>query len=167
MKEIIFKKKDCIKVIAEIASYIDSLDDKKDYVLEIKEKKKKRSLNANGYFWALCDKLAVKTGVAKTDIYRSYIKEIGGNSYTGCYIDSHIKGVCETWESYGLGWCAETYPSKIKGCTNVILYYGSSLYDTDQMSRLINLIVQDCKENDIPTLDDLEIERLCKEWGED
>lgn len=167
MKEIIFKKKDCIKVIAETASYIDSLDDKKDYVLEIKEKKKKRSLNANGYFWKLCDELAVKTGIAKTDIYRSYIKEIGGNSTTVCAINEAVDELCEMWQEKGLGWLTDKIPSKLDGCTNVILYYGSSTYDTAQMSRLINLIVQDCKENDIPTLEDMELERLCKEWGED
>lgn len=166
MKEITFKKSDCIKVIAETASYIDSLDDKKDYVLEIKEKKKKRSLNANGYFWKLCDELAVKTGIAKTDIYRSYIKEIGGNSTTVCAINEAVDDLCEMWQHKGIGWLADKMPSKLDGCTNVILYYGSSTYDTAQMSRLINLIVQDCIENDIPTLEDMELERLCKEWGE-
>lgn len=166
MKEIIFKKQDCIKIIAETASYIDSLDDKKDYVLEIKEKKKKKSLNANNYFWALCDEMAVKTGMAKNDIYRSYIKEIGGNSTTVCVMNKAVNDLCEGWRHNGIGWLTDTMPSRIEDCTNVILYYGSSTYDTAQMSRLINLIVQDCKENDIPTLEDMELERLCKEWGE-
>lgn len=164
MKEIEFKKSDGIKVVAETVSFIDSLQDDKEYILTIKEKAKKRSLNANNYFWLLCDKLAVKTGVQKTDIYRQYIKEIGGNNEILCIKNSAVDRFRKTWSETGLGYVTDIMPSKINGCTNVIIYYGSSTYDSKQMSRLINLIVQDCKENDIPTLEDLEIERLCEAW---
>ena len=164
LREIEFKKSDSIKVIAETASFIDSLEDDKQYVMTIKEKKNKRSLNANAYAWVLLDKLAVKLGIAKTELYRSYIKEIGGNSDIVCCVDKAVKDLCEGWQGRGLGWLTDLTPSKIEGCTNVILYYGSSTYDSKQMSRLINLIVQDCIENDIPTLEDMEIERLCREW---
>lgn len=165
MREIEFKKSDCIKVIAEAASFIDSLEDDKQYVMTIKEKKNKRSLNANSYFWTLCDKLAVKLGIAKTELYRSYIKEIGGNNDIVCCVDKAVDELCEAWQGKGLGWITDLAPSKINGCTNIILYYGSSTYDSSQMSRLINLIVQDCKEYGIQTLDDLEIENLCEKWG--
>ena len=63
MKEIKFKKSDTVKVIAELASFIDSLDEK-EYILTVKEHKQKRSLNAN-YFWELCGKLAEKTHIPK------------------------------------------------------------------------------------------------------
>lgn len=165
MKEITFKKSDYIKVIAETSSYIDSLNDDKQYVLTIKEKKNKRSLNANAYAWVLLDRLAEKLNIAKTDLYRGYIKEIGGNSDTVCVINKAVDKLREGWQHNGIGWVTDTIPSKIDGCTNVILYYGSSTYDSKQMSRLINLIVQDCIENEIPTLEDMEIERLVKEWG--
>lgn len=39
-KEILFQKKDRIKVIATVASYIDSLDENKQYTLVVQEKKK-------------------------------------------------------------------------------------------------------------------------------
>lgn len=165
MKEITFKKSDYIKVIAETASYIDSLKEEKQYVMTIKEKKNKRSLNANNYFWSLCDKLAVKLNMAKTDLYRSYIKEIGGNSDIVCVMDKAVDSLCNAWQEKGIGYVTDIMPSKIEGCTNVILYYGSSTYDSKQMHRLINLIVQDCIINEIPTLEDMEIERLVKEWS--
>ena len=41
MKEIRFKKSDTVKVIAELASYIDSLKEDKDYSLTVKEYKEK------------------------------------------------------------------------------------------------------------------------------
>lgn len=165
MREIEFAKKDSIRVIAEVASYIDSLEDAKQYVMTIKEKKKKRSLDANSYFWLLCDKLAEKTRIPKTEIYRSYIKEIGGVSDTVCVLDKAVDKLCETWEQNGLGYQTDRYKSKMKGCTNVVLYYGSSTYDSKQMSRLIELIIQDCNINEIETLPPEQLQMLNEEWG--
>lgn len=165
MREIEFAKKDSIRVIAEVASYIDSLEDAKQYVMTIKEKKKKRSLDANSYFWLLCDKLAEKTRIPKTEIYRNYIKEIGGVSDTVCVLDKAVDKLCEAWEQNGLGWQTDRYRSKMKGCTNVVLYYGSSTYDSKQMIRLIELIVQDCNINEIETLPPEQLQMLNEEWG--
>ena len=165
MNEIRFKKADTVRVIAELASYIDSLKDDKEYILTVKEHKGKRSLTANNYFWVMCDKLAEKLRISKTEIYRSYVKEIGGNNDVICCINKAVSALCEAWQGKGIGWLAELEESKLDGCTNVRLYYGSSTYDKDQMSRLIELAKQDCIENDIPTWDEEELQRLCDEWG--
>lgn len=167
MKELYFKKADSVRVIAELASYIDSLKDDKEYTMTVKEHKEKRSLTANNYFWVMCDALAVKLRMSKTEIYRSYVKEIGGNNDVVCCIDKAVPSLIEAWKGRGLGWLAEPEDSKLDGCTNVRLYYGSSTYDKDQMSRLIELAKQDCIENDIPTYDQEELDRLCDEWGVD
>lgn len=165
MKEITFTTDTKIKAIAEAASYIDSLEEGKEYIIEIKEKKKKRSLDANAYAWVLLDKLASQIHEAKETIYRSYIKEIGGNSELVCIKAEAADSLCRAWERNGLGWQTDRMPSKIKGCTNVVLYYGSSVYNTEQMSRLIEMIVQDCETFGIETKDPAELERLVKEWG--
>ena len=64
------------------------------------------------------------------------------------------------WEHNGLGWVTETMPSKLEGCVNVVLYYGSSTYDTAQMSRLIDNVIQDCKAVGIETMTPMELARL-------
>lgn len=165
MKEITFTTDERIKTIAELASYIDSLESGKEYTLTVKEKKKKRSLDANAYAWVLMDKLASQLHESKEAIYKSYIKEIGGNSELVCIKTEAAEKLCSAWERNGLGWQTDTMPSKLKGCTNVVLYYGSSVYDTEQMSRLIDLIVQDCETFGIETKDPAELERLVEEWG--
>ncbi len=165
MKEIKFKPDDKIKVIAEVASYIDSLENDKQYSLTIKEHKKKRSLDANAYAWVLLDKLAAVIHESKEAIYKSYIKEIGGNSELVCIKTEAAESLRAGWSRNGLGWQSDTMPSKLPGCTNVILYYGSSVYDTEQMSRLIDLIVQDCKIFGIDTKDPEELEKILTEWG--
>lgn len=167
MKEITFKKADTVKVIAELASFIDSLDDDREYKISVKEYKQKRSLSANNYFWVMVDKLAEKLHMSKTDIYRSYVKEIGGNNDIVCCINEAVDSLAEAWEQKGTGWLAEYEDSKIQGCTNLRLYYGSSTYNKEQMSRLIDLAKQDCIENDIPTWDEDELQKLCDEWGGD
>lgn len=165
MREITFRKKDYIRVIAEIASYIDSLDDDKEYILTIKDKKKKRSLDANAYAWVLMDKIASEMHKSKIEIYQDYIKDIGGNSDIICIQDKALDKFRKIWEKKGIGWTSDIMPSKIDGCTNVIVYYGSSTYDSKQMSVLIDRIVQDCKELGIETLPPDELLRLQEEWG--
>lgn len=164
MNKQIFQKKDGIKAVAWLSSLISSLDDNKTYTVEVKQHKKQRSLDANAYCWVLIDKLSEKLNVSKTEIYRQAIKEIGGNSETVCVPTKGVNKVCEGWKHNGIGWQTETFKSKIDGCTNVILYYGSSSYNTNQMSMLIDNIVQDCKALDIETLTPKELQALKDGW---
>jgi low affinity Fe/Cu permease len=55
--------------------------------------------------------------------------------------------------------------SKLPGCTVVILYYGSSSYDTAQMSALIDSLVQDAQALGIETRSPNEIQALLDEYG--
>ncbi len=143
---------------------VDELFDKDKLSIEIKQYRERRSLDANAYFFVLADKVAEKLHTTKVDVYRNCIKEIGGVSETVCVKNEAVERLCEAWEQNGLGYQTETFPSKIKGCTNVILYYGSSTYDSAQMSRLIENIVQDCKDLGIETATPNEIANLISLW---
>ena len=133
---------------------------------EIKQIRKKRSLDANAYCFVLLDRLSAELQTPKEELYRRYIKEVGDVSDIVCVKDKAAKRLTEQWERNGLGWQTETFLSKLDGCTNVILYYGSSVYDTKQMSRLIDLIVQDCHSIGIETKNPNEIKSLLEEWNE-
>ena len=122
-------------------------------------------MTANAYFWVLADKLSAKLNKSKEDIYKEYIKDVGDNSYLTLAQDYAVEDLQKTWASRGLGWVSDTIPSGNVGWTYVMLYYGSSTYDKAQMSRLINLAVQDCEEQGIETYDREELERLYEEWG--
>ena len=134
------------------------------YTCEVREYRKKRSLDANAYFWVLCDKLAEATGVPKEDIYRNAIRDIGGVSDTVCVTDKAATKLMQTWSGRGLGWFCESFPSKLPGCINVTLYSGSSTFDTRQMSRLIDNIVQDCAAVGIETATPDEIALMKARW---
>ena len=143
----------------------DELKTAEKLSIKIGRFKKKRSLDANAYCWTLIGKLAEKLNIPRTDIYRQAIKEIGGNSDTVCIQDKAVQSLCDGWQRNGIGWQTETMPSKIEGCTNVVLYYGSSTYDTAQMSRLINNIVEECKLQGIETKSKEELDSLLGQWG--
>ncbi len=144
---------------------LDEIADGKLYDVTIKEHRERRSLDANAYAWVLLDKLAEKLQLAKTELYRSYIREIGGNSETVCVLKDAADKLCSGWARNGIGWLTDTLPSKIDGCVNVVLYYGSSTYDTAQMSRLIDLIVQDCKTQGIETMTPQQLAALVEGWS--
>jgi hypothetical protein len=137
----------------------------KELDVEIKQHRKKRSLSANAYCWVLVDKIAARSGVDKTSVYRETIRNIGGVSDIVCCQDRAVEALRSGWQAHGVGWITETMPSKLEGCTNVILYYGSSTYDTAQMSRLIDLLVIEAKELGIETATPQELDRLREEWA--
>ena len=145
---------------------VDEMRDKEKLSIEVKPYRVKRSLDANAYCWVLIDKLAEKLRESKEEVYRQYITNIGGNSEMVCVKNNAVERLCSAWRRNGIGWQTETFKSKLDGCTNVILYYGSSVYDSAQMSRLLDLIIQDCKEQGIQTETPNEIARLKSLWGE-
>lgn len=165
-QEFRFRKRDAFGLMSRLGKFFDSLDPDVEYVMTVDKVRNKRSLDANAYFWVLADKLATQQGLpGTTEIYRNYIKEIGGNREIVCVKKEAADKLCAGWERGGLGWLTERFPSKVKGCVNVILYYGSSKYDTAQMSRLIDLAVQDCKSLGIETATPRELSLLLDRWG--
>lgn len=152
---------------AVLGQAVSSFEDGKTYTVEIKEKKEKRSREANAYCFTLIDKLAAKLNMPKNEIYRNAIKEIGGVSEIVCVKNEAVEKLRCVWNKKGLGWQTDVMPSKINGCTNVILYYGSSVYNTEQMSRLINIIVDECKEQGIEVMSERELSLIKSEWAND
>ena len=136
----------------------------KDKEYEIRRVYKKRSLDANAYCWVMLDRLSALMGIPKEELYQHHIREIGGVSDTVCVPDKALKRLKAIWEEKGLGWQVETFPSKLEGCTNAILYYGSSVFDTKQMSRLIDSIVTECQLAGIETKSKEEIDSLLNQW---
>ena len=155
-----------MSLLPRILAAVNALDKGKQYVLTIKQKTKRRSLDANAYCWVLLDKLAEVLQVKKEDLYRGYIRDIGGNSETVCVRNKAVDKLVDGWRHNGIGWQTETFPSKISGCTNVTLYYGSSTYDTVQMSRLIDLIIDDCREQGIEILQPEKRAAMMEGWDE-
>lgn len=135
------------------------------YELSIVKTKNKRSLDANSFCWHLLGKLAAVMKKKNTDIYREYIKETSAFEIVPVKKDK-IEHWERIWSSHGVGWLCEDLGEcrNIKGYHNVKSYYGSSVYDSKEMSHLIDMIVEDCKAQGIETETPEEIQRLKEMW---
>ena len=135
------------------------------YVAELKEHRKKRSMNANNYFWQLADQIAEKLGREKEELYLAYVKRVGPfKDFT--LSEDEAKTFRVAWSMLGTGWPTEQVDYSPSGREVIIrAYYGSSQYNTRQMSRLIDMAVEDAKDLGIEVLTPLELERMKEEWG--
>lgn len=137
----------------------------RDYDLTVKEHREKRSLDANAYAWVMIHNLAKAMHEKPIDIYRLAVLNVGDNYTPMCVREKDVERLRKSWESNGEGWqVIDKGESNVKGCRTVFAYYGSSVFDTAQMSRLIDSIVQDCKALGIETLTPDKLSLLKEEW---
>ena len=154
------EKQDLGKAMALVRKHKDKL-----YNLEVKEYRKKRSLDANAYAWVLIHKLAEAMRLTPEEVYLQQVLNVGNNFTPMCVREQDVDRFKKSWQSNGLGWpVMDLGYSQVPGCRNLMAYHGSSTYDTDQMSRLIDNLVQDCKALDIETLSPDKLALLKEEW---
>lgn len=143
-------------------SGLDSLD------VEIRKRRRKRSLDANAYYWELASKAAEALHVSKPYIHNYLLRKYGQIEIIdgqGVYMvlpdtETAQKAVDEA-QSYHLKPTSQVKEGK--GGTMYRTYMmlkGSSGYNTKEMSRLIDGLVSECKEMGIETIPPEELERM-------
>lgn len=157
------KQRVTLELDEDFRGRFDALHEK-EVSLEIKQYREKRSLDANAYCWVLIGKLSAHYNVPSDEVYRMQIQNLGGNYEVVAVQDRALDNFCRMWEKNGMGWVTQPFPSKIAGCTNVRCFYGSSVYDTRQMARLIDVIVRDCKDAGIETLPPDKLDAMKEAW---
>ena len=148
---------------------LEDIMNKKDvkYEVEIKPYKEKRSNDANAYMWVLCEKIAVVmgNGMTKEEVYREAVRKVGVFDIVPIKKEA-VPRFIKSWCRNGMGWvCDNTGRSKFSGFENIVAYYGSSTYNTKEMSRLIDYIVEEAKDYGIETLPSEKIKSLEESWG--
>lgn len=136
----------------------------KPHTAELKEQRKKRSLDANAYLWVLLDKLADVLRTTKDALYLKAVQDVGPyKKFT--LTEDEAKTFRVVWERQGAGWPTELEDYAPDGDRLVIrAYYGSSTYNTKQMSRLIDWVIEECKEQGVETMTPEELARLKEDW---
>lgn len=154
------EREDLGKAMAVVRKHKDRL-----YDLEVKEHRKKRSLDANAYAWVLINKLADALRITPIEIYRQAIQNVGGNYEILPVKEEAAEHFKQVWQAQGLGWpCVDMGKSKIDGYRNLRAYYGSSTYSTTQMAQLIDILLQDCRALDIEVKSPEEIASIMGAW---
>lgn len=139
----------------------------KEYSVDLRPLRKSRSLNANAYMWQLCTQLAEVNSLTKEEVYRNAVKDVGVYKDFLELSEQDASTIRTAWEMLGTGWVTEQVDYMPDGSkVHIRCYYGSSTYNTKQMSRLIDYIVQDCKACGIETLTDAELSLLIEQHEE-
>ena len=148
-----------IDIESDFREQYDKLKDE-EVNLSIEKFRPARSLDANALLWKLCYEIAKKIGSTKEEVYRKHIKEVG--EYTPLPIRADaVESFKRIWSAHGTGWFAEVVDdSKIEGYKLVFAYHGSSVYDSAQMSRLINSVLETADELEISVLSERELSLL-------
>lgn len=140
--------------IEKIKQKLFLLDKNKQYDVEIKVHREKRSLNANSYCWKLCTEIASAINSDKDSVYLLMLKRYGVSDLVAMLNKINIEDYFKYYD----------VESRTEKYTWYKIYKGSSKYDTKEMSVLLNGIVSECKEMGIPTKEDIEIEKIISEW---
>lgn len=122
--------------------------------LEIKKYRRKRSLDANAYYWVLVTKLAGKIGVSNAELHNMMICGYGQSEvFDGKCVYTTIP---DTEESERKVKESETYhlkpTSQVREGNDGIMYRtyrlmrGSSTYNAEEMARLIEGTIYECKQ---------------------
>ena len=141
----------------------------RQYTFEIKQFRKKRSLDANQKMWALIHEMSTIIKLTPEEIYQGYIPDVGNNYRVFPVKPEEINEFAADWCNGHLGRMVEDMgPCRkrdLVGYHNLRCYKGSSEYDTETFSRLLSLVEQDCRQLGIETMSERERSLLMDEWG--
>lgn len=155
-----------VTVNTDFAAAFDSLKDKPVSV-EIKKAQKSRSLYANNFCWALCTEIgrAFKPPLSKHEVYRMAIVAVGPYLQTPVSVWD-LENVKRRWESNGDGWVFEVVDNDGPGHKLCHLHFGSSTYNVEEMRILIEWLMDQCLQMELPVSLSKEQEKeLVERWG--
>lgn len=125
--------------------------------------KKKRSLDANAKMWALCRDIGAAIGEPAVNVYRMALEE--GNVFESfCMNTDAITRFEAAWAANGDGWFVKV-TSQARGRAYIRAYYGSSTFTVQEMSDLIDRLIQDAKSIGLETMSEREKSLLLEDWG--
>jgi len=158
-----------LRIPQMFAQILESFREKfKPAEYELRLIRKKRSLDSNAFCWKLATEIAEAIGSTKEDVYRDAINHVGVYEQLQ-FNDTPNKSRFEAmaafkrkWSANGEGWLTKTLDAD--KCI-IQAYYGSSRYDTKEMSVLIDYLVRQADDLGIQVLTREEIELMKTEWG--
>lgn len=147
------KKQDCLKYL------IDAPDGN----YEVKEHRERRSLSQNSYYWSLITKLSAIVPERLSATHNRMLRDYGQIEIMSARTINVVLPDTDETEEKVLQ--AETFHLKptsqvIKGFRNYVMLRGSSTYNSDEMSKLLNGVIEECKQSGIEVLPPDELKRM-------
>ena len=121
---------------------------------EIKEKKSKRSLTANAYYWSLLNQLASVMRTSSEEAHFMMLKRYGVCEVVSVRSNINIKGYFKYFDIIG--------KSELDGkeFCHYKIYKGSSEMDSKEFSILLDGLISECEDQGIPVLTPDEVAKL-------
>lgn len=135
-------------------------DDLNGYPLDITvcKHREKRSLDANAYLWVLIGKIADVLRKPKDEVYLDELKRHG----QGCMVKVRAKNAETFAKSYK--YIEPHEDVRQDGFQYFHIWVGSSDYNTEEMSILIDGVISDAKDLGIDTATPNEIDLMKEAW---
>ena len=155
----------------DIISYLMSAEDKEAlYDLSPHKDVKKRSLNANNYFYLLITKIAEKLKLSLNEVHNMMLSSYGYPEYIDDKIVYFIlpdRVDVNKLEGVHLKATAKTQTLSNGELNRVyIVMRGSHTYNSAEMARLIDGVIQEAEALDIETLTPNQKEQMLQQWGQ-
>lgn len=159
-----FNRTSIPRAFAWLSAFMEQIKDSdKEYVIECREYRKKRSLNANAYHWKLVSEIADRRTlgsdvVSKEQVHFELLRDYGQRELVSVRSDIDISGYIKYYEERGRG--------TVNGVefTHYMVYKSSAEMDSKEMSVLIEGTVQEAKQLGIETRPPAEIRSMCERW---
>jgi len=144
------------------AAEIDKIKDEETLSIEAVKYRKKRSLNANALLWACLGDIAAALRTDKWDVYLMMLRRYGKFTYI-CVKPNVVDAVKMQWREV-----EEIGTVKIgkEDAVQLLCYFGSSTYDTKEMSVLIDGVISEMKEMGLETPVPRDLQRALEAWDE-
>lgn len=128
----------------------------------------KRSLDANATLWYCLSEIAGALGADKWDIYLEALKRYG--KFTHIVVKKQaVDEVKKQWrecENMGTAWIIGEQGKPVEG-VQMLCYYGSSTYNTEEFSHLLNGVISEMVEMGLEPPSSLEVREALERRKQD
>lgn len=148
----------------DVGAQIDDLSNVEKLNIKVVKHREKRSLDANKMLWACIGDIAGAVGADKWDIYLQVLRSYGKYTYI-VVKENAVDAVKAQWRE-----CEVIGDMIVNGqrAVQMLCYFGSSTYNTQEFSRLLNGVIYEMKEVGLepPMSEDMRaaLERWDKQW---
>lgn len=161
-----------LRVYQDVTQAFEKFKRCEDLDIVIKKHRKKRSLDANAYYWQLLSKLAEALHVSKPFMHNHLLRQYGQTEYyDGRFVTVTIPDTDTAQKKADEDEYTHLKPtSQVRLGNDGVMYRtykllrGSHSYNTKEMSELIDGLVSECKQAGIETMTPDELDRLKGEW---
>lgn len=144
------KAQECIRRLRELIAEGKA----EDTWYEVRTWKKGRSLSQNAYYWALLNRLGQALGYPSDELHRHMLREYGVYDVFTVRADVPLADYFRYWDVVGQGSMDGVLYRHVRA------FKGSSEMDTGEFSKLLNGVIEECRQQGIETMTPQEAARL-------